>query len=168
MNKTRLYILTFLVIAIVSILASLGAMRYFNNSAKEALMEQKIQSGQRKIRGVAILLEQQLASGTPSDKVIDNLQQSILNTDIQSEFVCMYNLDGIELCHPDPSLVGMKIEKGNSSFSNAGNRQSFQDLLKSGRRSSGVRTFPENINRNSEIVSVYPVKGTDWMLASHP
>ncbi|WP_343670913.1 LytTR family DNA-binding domain-containing protein [Chitinophaga sp.] len=145
----------------------MGALHYFYINAKDALIEEKIQSGQREIRELGILLEQELLSGTPSAKVIDHLQQSILNTDIQSEFVCMYNTGGIELCHPNPALVGMRIETGNSSFSKAGNTQSFRNLLQNGQPASGIRTFPENMNRSSEIVSVYPVKGTNWMLASH-
>lgn len=167
MNKNRLYILTFSAIAIVTLLAGLMALRYFYSNAKQVLLEQKMQSGQREIRELGILLEQQLQYGTPSAKVIENLQQSILNTDAQSEFVCMYDTSGIELCHPDPSLVGMKIDAGNSSFSTSGKTQSFQYTLKNGRLVSGIRDFPDSINRNSEIVSVYPVKGTDWMLASH-
>ncbi|SEK79632.1 LytR/AlgR family response regulator transcription factor [Parapedobacter koreensis] len=167
MKKTKLYILTFSAIALVTLVTALGSLRYYYVSAREALLAQKAQSGQREIRELGTLLEQQLQAGISSVDVIDNLQQSIQNTDVQSEFVCMYNTDGIELCHPDPSLIGRKIEAGNSSFSGSGSTQSFQDILKSGLLASGVRNFPEQANRSSEIVSVYPVKGTDWMLASH-
>lgn len=167
MKKSKLYIFTFLVIAVVSTLSSWGALHYFYTSARETLLDQKIQSGQREIRELGILLEQMLQAGIPSVDVINNLQQSILNTDFQSEFVCMYNTDGIELCHPDPSLVGTKIVANNSNFSESGVIQNFQEILKSGKQKTGIRTFPENVQRDSEIVSVYPVKGTDWMLASH-
>ncbi|MBB1643127.1 LytTR family transcriptional regulator [Sphingobacterium sp. UME9] len=167
MNKTKLYILTFAVIALLCSLATMATLHYFYTQAKETLNEQKIQSGQREIRELGMLLEQQLEVGLPPEKVIANLQQSILNTDVQSEFVCMYNRSGIELCHPDPAFVGKKIDAGNSTFSNIAREQRFQQVLESGQRSSGIRAFPEKMNRSSEIVSVYPVKGTDWMLASH-
>lgn len=166
-KKTKLYILTFLVLTVVCSLATMATLHYFYQQAKETLNEQKIQSGQREIRELGMLLEQQLQLGTPQEKVIQNLQQSILNTDVQSEFVCMYNRAGIELCHPDPAFVGKKIDAGNSAFSNPTTEQSFQKVLESGQRSSGIRIFPEKMKRSSEIVSVYPVRGTDWMLASH-
>jgi Response regulator of the LytR/AlgR family len=166
-NKTKLYILTFLVIALVCSITTMTALHLFYQQVKETWREQKIQSGQREIREMGILLEKQLQNGIAHDKVIANLQQSILNTDVQSEFVCMYNRAGIELCHPDPALVGKKIESGNSVFSDEGSEQNFQDVLEQGQRSSGTRIFPKKINRSSEIVSVYPVQGTDWMLASH-
>lgn len=167
MDKTKIYILTFLIIVIVSILTSFGTLHYFYINAKETLIEQKVQSGQREIRELGILLEQQLHSGTPSAKVISNLQNSIVNTDTHSEFVCMYNTEGIELCHPNPSMVGMKIEINNSNFLEGRSKQSFRELLENARSTSGIRVFPKNMNRNSEIVSISPIKGTDWILASH-
>jgi hypothetical protein len=66
-----------------------GHLHYFYTQAKETLNEQKIQSGQREIRELGMLLEQQRS--VCRRRVIANLQQSILNTDVQSEFVCMYN-----------------------------------------------------------------------------
>lgn len=166
-KKTRLYILTFTAISFVTILAGLGALRYYYSNARETLWALKTQSGQREIRELGILLEQELGAGIPSADVIAHLQQSILNTDVQSEFVCMYNTEGIELCHPDPTLVGTKIQDGNSRFSNSTSSKNFNEILQHGEQASGIRVFPESVNRSSEIVSVYPVKGTNWMLASH-
>lgn len=167
MKKTKLYLLTFAAISLVTILAGMGALRYYYSNARETLWAHKTQSGQREIRELGILLEQELKAGIPPAKAIEHLQQSILNTDLQSEFVCMYNTEGIELCHPDPALVGTKIEAGNSRFLNSGNSKNFNEILQNGKQASGIRIFPESINRSSEIVSVFPVKGTNWMLASH-
>lgn len=167
MGRVKLYIYTFAVIAVVTLVVAIGALKFYYKNASELLLSQKTESGQREIRELGILLEQQLQAGIPSVKVIENLQQSIQNTDVQSEFVCMYNTEGIELCHPDPSLIGTKIDVGNSTFTGSEKKLSFLELLKNGKLSSGIRTFPKNTSRSSEIVSVYPVRGTDWMLASH-
>lgn len=167
MGRVKLYIYTFAVIAFVTLIVAIGALKFYYANACEVLLEQKIESGQREVRELGILLEQQLQAGISSLKVIENLQNSIQNTDVQSEFVCMYNTEGVELCHPNPSMVGTKIDVGNSSFTGSDKKLSFQVLLKNGKLSSGVRTFPNNTNRNSEIVSIYPVRGTNWMLASH-
>ncbi|NHQ72771.1 LytTR family transcriptional regulator, partial [Elizabethkingia miricola] len=167
MKKNKLHLLTFLVIAIVSTLGTLGASRYFYMHAKETLLKQKMQADQREIRELGILLEQQLQAGLPIAIVINNLQKSILNTDTQTEFVCMYNTEGVELCHPNPSLVGRKIDINNSNILKDGKQENFQKLLERGKTISGIRHFPESNDHSSEIVNVYPVKGTDWMLASH-
>jgi hypothetical protein len=167
MKKTRLYIFTFTGISMIVFLVGIGVFRYFYNSAKDALWSSKMESGRRETREVGRLLEQQLQDGIPPQKVIDNLQQSILNTDVQSEFICMYNTQGIELCHPDPSLVGKKIDAANSRFAGKEGTVDFSDILHSGKADAGIRNFPAKKHRGSEIVNVYPVKGSDWMVAAH-
>jgi len=167
MNKTRLYIFTFFGISLIVFLVGIGVFQYYYNSAKDALWSNKMESGKRETREVGRMLEQQLKNDIPPQKVIDNLQQSILNTDVQSEFICMYNTKGIELCHPDPSLVGQKIDAANSRFAGKEGTVDFSDILHSGTAGAGIRSFPEDRHRSSEIVNVYPVKGSDWMVAAH-
>ncbi|MBO9564330.1 MAG: LytTR family transcriptional regulator DNA-binding domain-containing protein [Niastella sp.] len=167
MKKTRLYIFTFTGISLIVLLVGIGMFRYFYNSAKEALWNSKMESGRRETREVGRMLEQQLQNGIPPQKVIDNLQQSILNTDVQSEFLCMYNMQGIELCHPNPSLVGQKIDAANSSFAGKEGVVDFSNILRSGTADAGIRSFPAEKQRSAEIVTVYPVKGSDWMVAAH-
>ena len=143
-------------------------VRYLYNISKKNLIESKLESGKRESREIGKLLELQLTDGISNEKVIQNLQNSISNTDTQSEFICMYNTDGIELCHPNPSLIGQKIEVGNSKFISENKAiKNINEILNSGKLNSGIRKFPNGFNRSSEIVSVYPIKGTNWMLASH-
>lgn len=146
-----------------------GSFRYMYNSAKTQVWNSKMESGERESREVAKLIEKELESGIPPQKVIEHLQQSIANTDAQSEFLCMYDENGIQLCHPDPALIGQKIDSSNSDFEK--NRNSpivtFSEILHSGKPTTGVRTFPATKNRSSEIVNVYPVSGSDWLVATH-
>lgn len=169
MNKIRLYIYSFLGISLTVLLISIISFKYIYTSAKTQLWKNKMESGQRECREIGKLLEQQLQNGIPPAKLIDQLQQSIVNTDAQSEFVCMYNREGIELCHPNPALIGQKINENNSRFldKNNGAPVPFSKVLQLGRANSGTRSFPQQAHRSSEIVNVYPVRGTDWMVAAH-
>lgn len=168
MKKINLYTITFFAISIVILLISFFSFRYLYLSSKEDIFNSKIETGKRESREIGKLLELQLKQGLSKDVVIQNLQSSIVNTDTQSGFICMYNRNGIELCHPNPSLIGRKITKNNSGFtSDNKNESDFIDILSSGQINAGIRSFPNNLNRTSEIVSVYPVQGSDWMVASH-
>lgn len=168
MKKHKLYVLTFLAVSFVIILSGFFSFRYLYVSAREKLLESKLEIGKRESREIGKLLELQLMDGISKEKVIQNLQSSIANTDTQSGFICMYNSKGIELCHPNSALIGTKIDVSNSSFISENKvHTSFLNILNSGKNSSGIRNFPENIKRSSEIVSVYPIKGSDWLLASH-
>ncbi|ASK32232.1 histidine kinase [Chryseobacterium sp. T16E-39] len=168
MKKINLYTITFFAVSIVILLISFLSFRYLYSSSKEDLLNSKIEAGKRESREIGKLLELQLKQGLPKETVIQNLQSSIINTDTQTGFICMYNRGGIELCHPNPALVGQKIDKNNSGFISGNKDQvDFADILNSGQITSGVRNFPEQMKRSSEIVSVYPVQGSDWMVASH-
>jgi hypothetical protein len=167
MKKISPYILTFICISTITLLAGLGILDYGYHTAKEALLSSKMESGHRETREVGRMLERQLQNGIPPQKIIDNLQQSIVNTDAQSEFICMYDTGGIELCHPNPALVGQKIDTDNSLFVGKGGSAAFSDILRSGKPEAGVRNFPEAKHRSSEIVTVYPVNGSHWMVAAH-
>lgn len=168
MKKINLYTLTFLAVSIIILLISFLSFRYLYSSSKENIFNSKIEAGKRESREIGKLLELQLKQGLSKDAVIQNLQTSIVNTDTQSGFICMYNQNGIELCHPNPAFIGQKIEKNNSGFTfDNKNQTDFIDLLNSGKINSGIRSFPNSMNRSSEIVSVYPVEGSDWMVASH-
>lgn len=169
MNKTRLYTRILIAISSIVLLISLASSIYLYYAAREELWNSKITSGERETREIAALLEQQLKSGLTKEKVIENLQRSIENTDFKSDFICMYNQKGIELCHPNPALIGIVIQDDNSEIKVTSNKTNapFNSVLKGGKKSSGLRTFPNNKNRSSEIVNVYPVAQTDWMVASH-
>lgn len=169
MKKIRLYTFTFIGISIIVLAVNLVSLQYLYRSAKEKLWNSKMESGQREAREMGRLLEEQLKSGLTQQQVIQNLQQSILNTDVQSGFICMYNTKGVELCHPDPALIGQKIEKNNSLFRIPEKEKvvPFNEILGSGKSYGGLRMFPKSQKRNSQIVNVYPVRSTDWMVASH-
>ncbi|RUT68607.1 LytTR family transcriptional regulator [Flavobacterium cupreum] len=169
MKKARLYTLTLAGISIVVLIISLISSGYLYSSAKEKLWNSKLESGEREAREISRLLEQQLHSGLSKSQVIRNLQISIENTDIKSDFICMYDRKGIELCHPNPAFVGQKIQENNSQVSGLSDKKikTLSAVLEQGKKTGGMRLFPNNPKRNSEIVNINPVSGTDWMVASH-
>jgi hypothetical protein len=169
MKKTRLYTLTLVGISFIVLLISLVSSGYLYSLSKEKLWNVKLESGEREAREISHLLEQQLRSGLSKTQVIHNLQLSIENTDIKSDFICMYNRNGIELCHPNPALIGQRIQEDNSELKALKNKKTkaLSAVLQEGEKANGMRTFPDNKKKPSEILNIYPVSGTDWMVASH-
>lgn len=168
MRKNNLPIVTLIGLDATVLIISFFSFQYIYKVAREELIQSQMQAGQREIREIGKLLEAQLKSNISSEQVIENLQSSIANTDTQAEFICMYNTKGIELCHPDASLIGQVINDGNSLVKSNQDQQvnSFLKWLQKGKGQSGIRSFPGN-NRPSEIVSIYPVEQTDWLVALH-
>ncbi|MBT1706307.1 LytTR family transcriptional regulator [Chryseosolibacter indicus] len=167
MKKKYLSIYTLLgllitVIAIISVAES-----YLFSSTRQHLLLAQLETSRREAREVGRLLEEQLADGNTAATVTENLQRSIENTDSQSGFICMYDTTGKELCHPDRSRIGLMVTEGNSQISGLSENtsQSLFNVLTQGEPSGGLRTFGDR--RESEIIYVYPVQGTGWMVAAH-
>ncbi|MFI2742205.1 LytR/AlgR family response regulator transcription factor [Zhouia sp. PK063] len=166
MKKETVYIFTFFAIALVVGLISIFSVHYVYQTTESQLLHAQLQSSKREAREIARLLEQQLQQGIPQAQVQQQLQNSIENTDTQSEFICMYNTQGIELCHPDPTHIGQVITKDNSVIAPPEqNLTDFLALLQKGETQGGVRTFKDH--EHSEIIYIHPVATTNWMVAAH-
>jgi len=167
MKKNHLYIWTLLgllttVITIISVTES-----YLFSSTRRHLLMAQLETSRREAREVGRLLEGQLADGNSTAKITENLQRSIENTDSQTGFICMYDTAGKEICHPDRSRIGQMVTEGNSQVSglNGDTSLSLFKMLMQGEPSGGLRSFGDK--RESEIIYVYPVEKTGWMVAAH-
>ena len=169
MKTKKPHKLIFIGITTIVISVSIVCLFLVYNSSKTKLLDNRLKSGNREVREIGKLLETQLKSGLTEEKVIDNLQQSIVNMDVGVGFICMYDTLGVELCHPNPAFIGKKIYEGDSYVRNLENKNtmSFLEILKSGKMDNGIRNFSTITDRDSEIINVYPVVGTNWMVASH-
>lgn len=169
MKKKQPHKIILIGISIVVTAVSILCLSFVYQSTKNRLLDDKLKSGKREVREIGKLLEAQLKSGLSKEKVIKNLQKSIVNTDIGLDFICMYNTEGVELCHPNPAFIGREIAKNDSYIKHLDSRKnsSFLAILQSGKSTSGIRNFSNKRDRDAEIVNVFPVAGTNWMVASH-
>ncbi len=168
MKKDHLYLFTLTGLTLIVITICGVSGHYLFSVSKNRYLKVQLESSKREAREVARLLERQLEDGESKEKVARNLQASIENTDMQAGFICMYNTSGIEICHPDPRRIGQVITFNNSEVDVMKNAQlvNFRSMLQTGRQDGGRRSFTA-VERDSEIIYVYPVQKTDWMVAAH-
>lgn len=132
-------------------------------------LEIQIESSKREAREFAELVASQLENGTDRETVVNNIQKSIEGTDIETGFVCMFDWSGVEICHPDPQKIGKKTNPNESyvrSIDNEINSEDFYDLLNNKQPQGGIRDF-SNEGRSSEVIYLYPVRNSDWIIAAH-
>jgi hypothetical protein len=144
-------------------------MDYMVKVSTNQFLEIQIESSKREAREFAELVGSQLENGTDRETVIKNIQKSIEGTDVESGFICMFDWSGIEISHPDPQKIGIKALPNEShvrSIDDEINTEDFYDLLKNKQPQGGIRDFT-NSGRSSEIIYLYPVKNSDWIIAAH-
>jgi DNA-binding LytR/AlgR family response regulator len=170
MNKNS-YFLFFLSLAfalVVTTLIAYFSFRYVYAISEKELIESRIDANKQEAVHMARLLSQKLRSGYNQQQLINEFQQSIQYTPIDKGFECMFNQQGVQLCHPDPAKIGRMIDSTNSEVSFMNNTQfkeNFEQILKQGKPSGGIRSFFHR--KYTEIIYVAPVEGSDLMLAVH-
>lgn len=169
MKKDKLYLYTLLAISLVVFIIGYFSINILVETSTKKLIEIQINSSKREAKEMSKLISYQIDNGIPLKKLISNIQNSIENTDMESGFVCMFDWSGVEICHPNPNKVGKKTKPSDSfvrSLDDELNSEDFYDLLTKKKEIGGVRKFKDP-NRDSEIIYLYPVKNTDWIVAAH-
>jgi hypothetical protein len=167
MKKDQVYFFTFTGLTIIIFIVSYFGMNYLLEVSANHLLQSQIESGKREAREVSNLVGYQMQSGLPKETVIDNLQRSIENTNTNSGFVSMFDWSGVQICHPSADKIGEQIMNDESieqpPIYGELNPDDFYELLKNKAKSENI----EMPSGPSEIIYLYPVKDTDWIVASH-
>lgn len=168
MKKDKLYLLTLLVISSIVFIIGYFNMNYLIKVSTNQFLNLQIESSKREAREFSNLISYQIESGLDRNTVIYNVQKSIEGTSTELGFICMFDWSGIEICHPDLQKIGKQVNPNEShikSINDELNTEDFYDLLKTKKSFGGVREFRGE--RSSEVIYLYPVKNTDWIIAAH-
>lgn len=144
-------------------------MTFLVKLSANQFLEIQIESSKREAREFSELISFQIADGIPRETIINNVQKSIEGTNIESGFICMFDWSGVEICHPNPQKIGKQTNPNESyvrPVDNEINSEDFYDLLTNKEPHGGIRKFSDE-KRSSEIIYLYPVKNSDWIIASH-
>lgn len=169
MKKDRLYFFTFLSIAIIFIIIAVIAAQFFVKASANQLLQTQLESSKREAKQMASLAGYQLESGLSKETVIENIQRSIQNTVLETSFVSMIDWSGRGICHPDITKVGQKIESDQSFVSSINGEITSEDFysLLIQKQKAGEINLLENGTETSEVIYLYPVADSDWILSAH-
>ncbi|MBC9797971.1 LytTR family transcriptional regulator [Sinomicrobium weinanense] len=170
MKKDHVYFFTFLGLAIVTFVVGYFSMNYLLEISTNHFLRTQIESSKREASEISSLVQFQLENGLSKEEVVNNLQKSLENTSMEAGFVCMFDWSGIEICHPNPEKIGQLILPEESFVQPAvysePDPNDLYSLLKQKKQTGGIREFSDT-DRDSEIIYLYPVKNTDWIVAAH-
>ncbi len=144
------------------------SFHYVYNITRKEIIDSRIEANKQEAIHMARLLAEQLKEGSSKKQVISEFQKSIQYTPIDKGFECMFNQNGVQLCHPDPDKIGQIIDSTNSVISlmnNERHKENFENVLKTGKPGGGVRSFLQK--KFTEVIYVAPVEGSDLMVAVH-
>lgn len=169
MRKDRLYLFSFLAVTLIFILISGVAIEYFVKYGADRLLNTQLESSKREAKEIATFIGAQIENGANKEQTINALQNSISKANLDMGFISMFDWSGRIVCHPENTMVGQLIstkESFVSSVSDDLTPEDFYELLKVKKEGDGIPGFKTG-SQDSEVVYLYPVNGTDWMVAAH-
>jgi len=135
-------------------------------SATKELINHQIETSKNQANLIASLLSQKLKSGFSKEQVKNELQRSIENSSTEFSFVCMFDDTGKEICHPNKDKIGKTLSENNSVIKSVDNYEvidNFKQAIMDKKAVGGLR----KLKKYTEIVYLSPVKGSNWVVASH-
>ncbi|MCK8520183.1 LytTR family transcriptional regulator DNA-binding domain-containing protein [Aquimarina sp. D1M17] len=169
MRKDKLYFLTFISISVIFLIIASLSIKYFIKVSANQLIEVQLESSKREANEFAKLINYQLAGGIDRKVVIDNVQNTIENTHNEASFICVFNWSGKEVCNPDKTKVGQKVNS-DQSLLNSLNEENSSDKLYDLLLNVKNKTEDNDDERDgfkSEIVYISPVTESDLIVAAH-
>jgi DNA-binding LytR/AlgR family response regulator len=166
MRKDNLYFFTFFSIAIVYLIIASFGVKYFVKASANQLISVQLESSKREANEIAKLIYYQIKNKTEKSIIIDNIQNTIKNTNDNSWFICVFDWSGKEICHPDITKVGQKVSSNEtllSSLKEEKNADRLYELL----FENFENTQKENNRNKSEIIHIAPVENSDLIVAAH-
>ncbi|MGB3151967.1 MAG: LytTR family DNA-binding domain-containing protein [Maribacter sp.] len=169
MRKDRLYFFTFSAITVIYAITAVIAVRFFVKTSTQQLLDIQLESSRREAREIAISVGNQLTNGLSKESVIQNIQESIQNTNLETGFISMFDWSGTIVSHPNITLLGQQMESDESLASTIDgeiNATDFYDFLIEKQKAETIQDV-ENVALTSEIIYLYPVANSDLIVGAH-
>ncbi|MBN2892977.1 MAG: SpoIIE family protein phosphatase [Bacteroidales bacterium] len=164
-KKKTLLILTFFGVLISVFIAGFIAMIFALDHFENTYIELQLETSKRQAENMAHYLEYEIESGVPQDVVLERLQNSIMGTDVEKGFLCMFDKTDVHLvCHPNQQMIGMQLP---NTFRfkevEAANDVLTTDYIMDTKGGGGIF----KTDKGADIAYLQPVEGTNWVLALH-
>ncbi|WP_298479783.1 LytTR family DNA-binding domain-containing protein [uncultured Maribacter sp.] len=158
MKKDKLYFLTFISISVIFLIIASVGVKYFIKVSANQLLELQLESVKRESNEISKLLYYQLENKTKQQEVVEQIQQTIENTQEATSFVSVFNWSGKAVSHPDITKVGQKVNS-NQTLLNSLKEENSSDRL--------YDLLIEQKEFNTEIIHIAPVINSDLIVAGH-
>ncbi len=162
MRKDRLYFYTFLAITLIFLIIGGIAAKYFVRLSAEQLLTAYLETSKREAKEIAVLVSSQFDAQVPKQRIQQSLRESIEQHKDGKSFVSVFDWSGKRIAHPENSLVGTQIPKGNSSVSTMNTEMGFEEFF------DLVENADDTVeDESNEILFLNPVPNSDWIVAAH-
>ncbi len=144
-------------------------MNFFIKESTHQLLTTQLESSRREAKEVAFILGHELANGVEKEKIIENVQTSIKNSNSNTFYLSIFDWSSTIISHPDIKRIGQKSVDDQSFVSSVDGEVTSDDLYAffiEKKESNEINKF-ENDIETSEIIYQYPISNSDLIIGAH-
>ena len=167
MNKnTQLSLLTFLGVGLIILIFGMIGLNISLKYIGKHFIQLQIDVNKRQAERMAYIIKKEIRSGIPLDTIKNDFQASIVGTEYDKGFLCMYDFYKKQLvCHPDPKSVGQPFTKDFIFKSIDSDKETYiGNIYKLNKPAGGI--FVQSTLR-TDIIYTIPIEGTNWYINAH-
>ena len=158
MKKDRLYLWTFFTVTLLYLLIALVAVPFFVRSAAVELIDAQLRIGKKEAKTFSSLAGYSFSNNVSKNSLIDQIQETLLNTNQEYLYLSVIDWSGKIVAHPVIKNVGTTVDTKNSLVSSVADDLTTSDFY---------RSYNEKETVDSEVILMYPVANSDWVVVSH-
>ncbi len=165
-KTTKLYMTTFIGVGIIILLFGFIGINISLRYIQKHYIQLQIDVNKRQAERMAFMIEKQIKKGIPLDTIRSDFQASIVGTEFDKGFLCMYDTrQNALVCHPDAKAVGLMFTK-DFIFKDANSNSKIYigDIYNTKKPAGGI--FIQG-NMRTDIIYTIPVEGTNWYINAH-
>ncbi|EAQ41024.1 LytTR family DNA-binding domain-containing protein [Polaribacter sp. MED152] len=158
MKKDKLYLFTFLSIALIFLLGAIFISQFLIKASAKQLIKVQVESAKREANEIADFLSFQLDNKISKQESLERIQENLSNNATDTWFISVFNWSGNEVANPNKLKVGQPLnsnEKLLASLIGKNYSDEFYDILKSSKEIE------------SEVIYISPVKNSDLIVAAN-
>jgi serine phosphatase RsbU (regulator of sigma subunit) len=167
MNKTsKLYLYTFLGVGLIVFVLGFIGINISMDYIQKHYIKLQIDVNKRQAEQMSYFVKKQINNGIPLDSIVNNFQESIVGTEHDKGFLCIYDTEQMQLIsHPNENVVGMTFTE-DFIFKDINNKSDkyIGDIYNTGEPAGGI--FIQGDMR-TDIIYTIPIEGTNWYLNAH-
>jgi serine phosphatase RsbU (regulator of sigma subunit) len=165
-KKFKLYLYTFLGVGLTIFLIGYFGINFSLKYIQRHYIQLQIDVNKRQAERMAYYIKNEIRMGLPLDSIRNEFQASIVGTEFDKGFLCMYDTKQKQLvCHPDANALGVSFTK-EFVFRNQNSdvELNISDLYSKKKPAGGI--FVQG-NMRTDIIYTIPIEGTNWFVNAH-
>lgn len=163
-GEIRRFLKTLLLVSVAVLAIGLAGSFMLLRRVEAELLANQMEAAQHEAMIIARFVGRDLAVGATTPATLNRLQGVLKDTGTQADFLCMLDLQGRIISHPNAAMIGRMW--GDMNMTRHDTRQSVPILsvLSSRQPASGFQNEP---NKPAQLVHYEPVPGEPWTIAVH-